>query len=314
MSPITQPSPAAAEASQFDATAAKQQWRVVLRRFLRHRLAVAGMAVFVLLLLFAFVGDRLWKYTYLDLNLGRYESPSAEHPLGTGHLGEDMLAQVMRGTQFSLRIAIVVAVLATLVGVVLGALAGYLRGWVDSLISRIIDVTLIFPAIVIVAVLSRQSFVAEATKSGNGAGNWLVVSLVLVIVSWLQIGRVIRGVVLSLREKEFVEAARALGASTWRIVFRHILPNTVDVIVVNATIAIAQAVLLEAALSYVGLGVQSPDTSLGLLISYNKNELTVHPWLFWFPFIFIVLISLSVNFIGDGLRDAFDPRQRRVRA
>ena len=314
MSPIAAPSPAGPDASQFDTVAARKQWRVVLRRFLRHRLAVGGLALFVLLLLFAFVGDKLWKYSYLDLNLGRYEPPNAEHPFGTGHLGEDMLAQIIRGTQFSLRIAMVVALFATLIGVVLGALAGYLGGWVDSVVSRVIDLILIFPAIAIVAVLARQSFVAEATKAGNGAGNWLLVSLVLVIVRWLRIGRVVRGVVLSLREKEFVEAARALGGSTWRIVFRHILPNTVDVIIVNATIVIAEAVLIEAALSYVGLGVQSPDTSLGLLIAYNKNELSVHPWLFWLPFLFIVMISLSVNFIGDGLRDAFDPRQRRVRA
>jgi peptide/nickel transport system permease protein len=120
--------------------------------------------------------------------------------------------------------------------------------------------------------------------------------------------------VLSLREKEFVEAARALGASPGRIVFRHILPNTVDVIIVNATVTVAQAVLLESALSFIGLGVHRPSASLGLLINENRNEITTLPWLFWFPFVFIVLISLSVNFIGDGLRDAFDPRQKRVRA
>jgi peptide/nickel transport system permease protein len=120
--------------------------------------------------------------------------------------------------------------------------------------------------------------------------------------------------VLSLREKEFVEAAKALGGGPGRVIFRHILPNTMDVVIVNATIAVSQAVLLEAALSFVGLGVKYPDSSLGLLISENQNELLVHPWLFYFPFVFIVLISLSVNFIGDGLRDAFDPRQKRVRA
>jgi peptide/nickel transport system permease protein len=198
------------------------------------------------------------------------------------------------------------------IGVVLGALAGYLKGWVDTLISRFIDLLLVIPGLVIAAVLVRNSFVASAT--GGGGSNWIIVALYLGLIGWLSIARVIRGMVLSLREKEFVEAARALGASTTRIVFRHILPNTVDVIIVNATLAIAQAVLLEAALSFIGLGVHSPDTSLGLMISLNKNELNIHPWLFLIPFVFIVLISLSVNFIGDGLRDAFDPRQKRVKA
>jgi peptide/nickel transport system permease protein len=302
------------EANQFDATAARKQWQVTLRRFLRHRAAVGGLITFVLLVLIAFVGGPLWKYSYRDLSSDGYLPPSVEHPFGTGHIGEDMLAQTLRGMQFSLQIALTVAVVATVVGVVLGSLAGYLRGWVDSVISRMIDLILVIPGFVIVAVMARNTFLIEATKTGQQGSNWLLVAIYLGLVGWLSIARVIRGMVLSLREKEFVEAARALGGNTWRIVFKHILPNTTDVIIVNATLSIAQAVLLEAALSFVGLGVQSPDTSLGLLISQNKNELARHPWLFLFPFVVIVLISLSVNFIGDGLRDAFDPRQRRVRA
>ena len=173
--------------------------------------------------------------------------------------------------------------------------------------SRLIDLILVIPQLVVVAVLARNSF---SVVPGQTSSNWLTVALVLALtVSWLPIARTIRGMVLSLREKEFVEAAQAAGASTARIVFRHILPNTVDVIIVNATITVAQAVLLESALSFLGLGVKRPDASLGLIINENKNELVTLPWLFWFPFLFIVLISLSVNFIGDGLRDAFDPRQ-----
>jgi peptide/nickel transport system permease protein len=138
--------------------------------------------------------------------------------------------------------------------------------------------------------------------------------LFLGLTGWTGVARVIRGMTLSLREKEFVEAARALGGGVGRLVFRHILPNTLDVIIVNATIAVSQAVLAEAALSFIGLGVHPPNTSLGLLINQNQLEITLHPWLFWFPFVFIILISLTANFIGDGLRDAFDPRQKRVRA
>ncbi|MFD1150827.1 ABC transporter permease [Saccharothrix hoggarensis] len=311
--PLAQaPAPEKAEVSQFDSTAAKKQWQVILRRFTRHKAAVFGLVLFVVLVLFAFLGGLLWKYSYTDLGFKRYLPPSGDHPFGTDRLGGDMVALIIRGTQFSLQIAMVVALLSTVIGVVLGALAGYLKGWVDTLISRFIDLLLVIPSLVIAAVLVRNSFVVSVTGGGNS--NWLVVALYLGLIGWLSIARVIRGMVLSLREKEFVEAARALGASTFRIVFRHILPNTIDVIIVNATLAIAQAVLLEAALSFIGLGVQSPDTSLGLMISLNKNELTLHPWLFLTPFVFIVLISLAVNFIGDGLRDAFDPRQKRVKA
>jgi peptide/nickel transport system permease protein len=193
--------------------------------------------------------------------------------------------------------------------VVLGALAGYLRGWVDSFVSRLVDLLLCIPPLVVTAVLTRNTFtLGQASRDG---GNWLTVALILALfTAWFAIARTIRGMVLSLREKEFVEAARALGASPARIVFRHILPNTVDVIVVNATVTVAQAVLLESALSFVKLGVQRPSASLGLLISENRNEIATLPWLFLAPFLMIVLISLSVNFIGDGLRDAFDPRQK----
>jgi peptide/nickel transport system permease protein len=305
--------PTTADKSQFDSSSARKQWQVIARRFLRHRAAVVGVVIFLILVLFAFLGSAFWQYSYTDLGFPRYQDPTADHPFGTDRLGADMVAQTIRGTQFSLQIALVVAFLSTLIGVVLGALAGYKGGLVDTAISRFIDLLLVIPSFIIAAVLVRNSFVATATGS-NGGSNWLVVALYLGLIGWLSIARVIRGMVLSLREKEFVEAARALGASTPRIIFRHILPNTVDVIIVNATLAVAQAVLLEAALSFIGLGVHSPDTSLGLMISLNKNELNLHPWLFLIPFVFIVLISLSVNFIGDGLRDAFDPRQKRVKA
>jgi len=305
-------SPPTAAGAGFADSQARAEWRTVLRRFLRHRAAVAGFAMFVLLLLFAFVGPFLWSAS-LDAGGVAKVGPSPGHPFGTDRIGHDMLASVISGTRLSLQIALVVALVATVLGVVLGAVAGYLRGWVDGVISRVIDLMLCIPALVVTAVLARHSF--TLAPSAQNASNWLTVALILALfTSWFPIARTMRGMVLSLREKEFVEAARALGASNSRIVFRHILPNTVDVIIVNATVTVAQAVLLESALSFIGLGVHRPDASLGLLINENKNELATLPWLFWFPFLFIVLISLSVNFMGDGLRDAFDPRQKRVRA
>jgi peptide/nickel transport system permease protein len=309
--PSGQPPPAGMDISGFDATKARKQWQIIVRRFVRHRVAVAGMIIFVVLLIFAFIGGALWKHDHADLSFGRYEAPTADHPFGTDRLGGDMVAQTIRGLQFSLRIAIIVAVVSTIIGVTLGALAGYKKGWLDNLIMRLVDLILVIPGVLIVAVLARSSF---TTLPGQSSSNWHVVAIFLSLVLWLQTARIVRGMVLSLREKEFVEAATAMGASTWRIVFRHILPNTVDVVIVNATLAVALAVLNEAALSFIGLGVKPPDTSLGLMIQQNQNELTLHPWLFFIPFTFIVLISLSINFMGDGLRDAFDPRQRRVRA
>jgi peptide/nickel transport system permease protein len=302
--------------STFDSTKARKQSTVIIRRFLRHRLAMISLFVFVALLLFAFIGGALWKYSYTYEDVtggGRYLPPSLDHPFGTDALAADSMSQVLRGAQFSMLIAVVVAFLSTGIGVVLGAIAGYFRGWVDSLISRFIDLVLVIPGIVLVGVLSRNSFGSSAT-TGGGGGNWYIIALFLGVTGFTSVARVIRGMTLSLREKEFVEAARALGGGVGRLVFKHILPNTLDVIIVNATIAVSQAVLAEAALSFIGLGVHPPNTSLGLLINQNDLEITLHPWLFWFPFVFIVLISLTANFIGDGLRDAFDPRQKRVRA
>lgn len=302
-------------ASTFDTTKARRQSVVILRRFVRHRMAMISICVFFALVIFAFIGGALWKYSYAYEDTsggGRYLPPSIDHPFGTDSLAADNMAQVLRGAQFSILIAFVVAFMSTGIGVVLGALAGYFRGWVDSVISRFTDLVLVIPGIVLVGVLSRNSFGSSAT--GGGGGNWYIIALFLGLTTWTSVCRVIRGMTLSLREKEFVEAAKALGGGVNRLVFRHILPNTLDVIIVNATIAVSQAVLVEAALSFIGLGVHPPNTSLGLLINRNELEITLHPWLFWFPFIFIVLISLCANFIGDGLRDAFDPRQKRVRA
>ncbi|MFC0114346.1 ABC transporter permease [Kibdelosporangium aridum] len=301
-------------ASGIDLAKPRKQWKVVMRRFFRHRAAIVGMVVFALLVLFSVFGPMLWKYDASDLNLGRYQAPSVDHPFGTGQIGDDVFAKVLSGTGFSMQIALVAALINTAVGVVLGSIAGYYRGWVDSAVSRLTDLVLVIPTFLIAAVLSRSTFSTAELSQGGGSSNWLQVAIILGLTNWMITARTVRGMVLSLREKEFVEAARALGGGPGRVIFRHILPNTMDVVIVNATIAMAQAVLLESALSFVGLGVKYPDTSLGLLISENQNELLVHPWLFYFPFIFIVLISLSVNFVGDGLRDAFDPRQKRVRA
>jgi peptide/nickel transport system permease protein len=208
----------------------------------------------------------------------------------------------MRGTQQSLKVSFIIAILGTGVGAVWGIVAGFFGGVVDSALMRLADLILTIPALALAAALARQ-----------GSGTLVLIGLVLAGVSAPYVSRVVRGVVLSLREREFVEAARALGASNTRIMFRHLLPNTLPVVIVNATLLIAAGILLETALSFVGFGIQPPDTSLGLLITNEKGAVDTRPWLFYFPGAFIILIALTVNFIGDGLRDALDPRQTRER-
>lgn len=284
----------------------RTQTQLVVRRFIRHRLALISLFVFIAVVLFAFVGAALWHYSYKDITPDNSVGPSLKHPFGTDNLGIDELAAVMRGTQRSIEIAVLLAVFATIIGTIWGAVAGFYRGMVDGFMMRVVDLILTLPVIAIAAVLTHQV--------GGGASGWFSIAIVLAALTWAGVSRVVRGVVLSLREKEFIEAARALGASDARIILRHLVPNTSGVIIVNVTILIAVGILVETALSFIGFGVQAPDTSLGLLISGAQTAVQTRPWLFFFPGLFIILVVLSINFIGDGLRDAFDPQQTRVRA
>jgi ABC-type dipeptide/oligopeptide/nickel transport system permease subunit len=283
--------------------AERSQLQLVLRRFLQHRMAVASLVVFVALVLLAYVGGALWQYEPGEFTPDNSQPPSWQHPFGTNAQGKDQFAEVLRGTQISLQIALLVALFSTLVGTLWGSIAGYFGGAVDTVMMRISDLILTLPLIAVAAMLAH-----------NFGGSWWLISLVIAGLYWAYVSRVARGVVLSLREKEFIEAAKALGASDARIILRHLVPNALGAIIVNATILIALAILLETALSYLGFGVRPPDTSLGILVSEAQTALTTRPWLFYFPGLFIILIALTINFIGDGLRDALDPQQTKVRA
>ncbi|QFU86302.1 ABC transporter permease [Amycolatopsis sp. YIM 10] len=279
------------------------QGKLVLRKFLRHKAAMISSAVLLLLVLITVIMPIFWPYGYEE-TVGGFLAPSGDHPLGTTQVGKDMVSQVLRGTQYSLLIALTVSVVSTTLGVLIGASAGYLRGFTDSAASRLTDLFLIVPQIAAAAILVKVA----------GGGSWYVVAMVLAAFGWMPIARIVRAEAMSLSQREFVEASRAAGAGTGRIIFKHLVPNMVGSITVNATLAVAQAVLAEAALSFIGLGVQLPDTSLGRVILENYAQLQGRPWLFFGPFVVLVLISLTINFIGDGLRDAFDPRQRRQKA
>ncbi len=283
------------------ATVERRQWQIVLLRFFRHRLAVASLLLFVLIVAFAFLGPLLWSYDHrIHPDIPSSQPPSLTHPFGTTSAGHDVMAQVMRGTQQSLKVALTVALMATAVGSIWGAVAGLYRGRIDAIMMRGVDVILILPLLVLVAALAGNV---------RGGTTWWAVALLISLVGWASIARVVRGVVLSLREQEFIEAAYAAGASDLRIILRHLLPNAAGPIIVAGTLAVAFAILIEAGLSFLGFGIQPPDTSLGLLIENARTAPFVRPWLFYPPGVFIILVCLTINFVGDGLRDALDPRQ-----
>ncbi|MDO8144298.1 MULTISPECIES: ABC transporter permease [unclassified Isoptericola] len=287
------------------------QGQLVRMRFFRHKGAIISMVVMALVILVAFTSigigpipgwwDKVPELQYPKIDDG---SPTWTHPFGQDTGGKDYFSLVMLGTQKSLIIAFGVGLISTVIGTLVGALAGYFRGWIESVLMRMTDLLLVIPLLVLAAVLGKMA---------SSWGIWGL-TLMLGIVTWTGLARLVRGEVLSLREREFVVAAYAVGTSSSRTIFKHILPNAIGTIIVSATLTISAAILLESALSFLGYGVQAPDTSLGLLISEYQTAFTTRPWLFWWPGLMILAIALSVNFIGDGLRDAFDPRQNRTKA
>ena len=310
------------------------QGQIVRKRFFRHRGAIVSMVVLSTLIAIVYSALELrifgirfpgwWKYTIEDLPplelgvckdglvgcptlsvvptfLGGGGVHLGNHPFGQDDIGRDYFALVMRGAQRSLMVTFIIGTVAGVIGTVIGAISGFYRGWVDAVLMRFTDFIITIPSIIIGSVI------------GYHFGNFGVAFLAfyLGIFGWTGLSRLVRGEFLTLREREFVDAARVAGATNRRIIFKHILPNAIGIIIVSVTLLMSGAILLETALSYLGFGVVPPDVSLGSLISQYQESFTTRPWLFWYPGLFIIVIALSINFIGDGLRDAFDPRQRR---
>lgn len=294
----------AVSAGEFDVEV-RSQLRLSTQRFLRHRLAMVSLGILILLMTVSLLGGKIAPYGFDELTGDYSQGPSLDHLMGTDAIGHDLFSQVLRGAQKSVQVALVVAFVSTAIGVLLGALAGYFRGWLDVIISRLTDLVLTIPVLVLLIVM--------AARFREQRNNWLAIALLISFVIWTQVARVVRGIFLSLREKEFVEAARAIGASSGRIILRHMLPNAVGPIIVSATLTVAAAILLETALAFLGLGISPPDTSLGKLVAVGQGASSTRPWLFYFPGAVLLVICLCVNFVGDGLRDAFDPQQDRVR-
>ncbi|NKX50064.1 ABC transporter permease [Arthrobacter deserti] len=300
------------------------QGQIVRKRFLGNTAAIVSLVLFVLILVLAYTAGGFfgipgwWKYTHNQVNdlinggaptLRLFPFSLGDHPFGQDRLGRDTFAQTMRGVQISVAVMFIIGIVGGAIGVVIGAAAGYFRGWVEAVLMRLTDIVIIIPLIILAAVLGQLA----GTRVSAGVPPY-VLGLLVGAAVWTGLARLVRAEFLSLREREFVDAARIAGASSARIIFKHILPNAVGVIIVSVTLSMSSAILLETSLSYIGMGVKAPDVSLGSLISQNQEAFSTRPWLFWWPGIFIVAICLCVNFIGDGLRDAFDPRQKKFNA
>lgn len=274
--------------------------RQVWDRFRHHRVAMVSAGVLVVLVASFWIVPAFSPYEFDQLTPDLRQGPSWDHPFGTDQIGRDLMVRTFMGGRFSIRIAVLVALVATGIGALLGALAGYFGGWVDATVSQFINLVLVVPALAVLLVLSLRW----------GSGPWAL-AFILAALLWVRIARVVRGLFLSTREADFVQAARAAGARAPRIMFRHILPNAVGPIVVEMTLLVGTAIILESTVSFLGLGVQFPIPTLGNLINEAKGAIDTVPSRILFPGAVAVLITLCVNFIGDGLRDALDPAGQR---
>lgn len=327
--PLSTRPTAAAERSESQA-------RVILRRFMRHRLAVVSVILIAFIFIISLLAPVLapFERDAIDLTAPSRPAPPGTlspdgrvHYMGIDHLGRDLFTRVLYAARVSLSIAILVVLISETFGALLGALAGYYGGIVDTIISRIIEFMLTIPTLpillIISAILLRRDVVlplpgflerllsALLLAPPREVQKVVVLVLVLVIFGWLGAARLMRGMALSLSKQDFVEALRAVGASDARIIFRHIIPNGLAPILVNASLSLGGVIVLESALSFLGLGVQDPTPTWGNMLSTSQSYMFQHPWLPLVPGVFLVTVSIGFNFIGDGLRDALDPRLKR---
>jgi len=282
----------------------RSRGRLVLRRLRRNRLALLGVLVIVILYVAAFTYTWYWPWSYQVSDPNAYLAPpGGSHLFGTDKDGFDMYAQVMRGLQKSLTIGLLVAVLSTSTAAIVGAVAGYFRGLSDRALMWLVDLLLTLPNFLIIAIIS---------PAFHGR-TWLLFVLLLAAFSWMITARIVRGMTLSLKEQDYVRAARLMGVPALKVITRHILPQMSSLLIADATINVGSAILTETSLSYFGFGVQPPDVSLGTLIASGTTSVVTFPWLFFIPGGLLVITVLAVNLVGDGLRDALDPNSARGR-
>lgn len=317
-------------------TKPESQFHVVRRRFLRHRMAVISVFIIAFLLLISLLAPVITTFDRDQIDISSTARPAAPgvvdsqgqtHWLGIDNLGRDLFTRVIYAGRISLVIALVVTLIAETIGVIIGAIAGYYGGWVDAIISRVIEFMLALPALPILLILSKLTLdygevipLPDFIRDGISAvlltperesQQVVLLMLILIFFGWLGAARLMRGMALSLRNQDFVESLRAFGATDVRIIFGHIITNGLAPIWVNATLSLGGVIITEAALSFLGLGIQDPTPTWGNMLAQSQNYMFKHPWLPLVPGIPLVLVSLAFNFVGDGLRDALDPRLKR---
>lgn len=274
--------------------------RLIWRRFLRNKTAVVGAVIIIALIIIALIGPYLTYWSYDEIDRHAYlKPPSSAHPLGTTQSGRDMLALTLRGLRKSLLIGFLVAILSTGIAALVGSFAAYFGGWFERISLWVIDLLLVIPSFLLIALIT--------TGGPKGPYSWLLLVLLLAAFSWVLSARVVRSLTLSIKEREYVLAAKFMGLGAPRTIVRHILPNISSLLIIDATLNVGAAILAETGLSFFGFGVQAPDTSLGTLLGEGARQVTSFPWLFTGPAVTVVLLVLSVNAVGDGLRDALDP-------
>lgn len=289
------------DTEEVDLIPVRTYWQLVRQRFVRHRLAVISLVVLGILVAMAIIVPTVTGEQYQRTNIGLRDAPiTLAHPLGTNELGQDIFLRLMRGTQISLLIGFAAVMIIAGVGTFVGSIAGYVGGWVDNVLMRVVDVVLSLPVL----------FIILMVVAFFGQGNVWVIIIAIGITGWTLAARLIRAEFLRLREADFVQAARALGAHPARIAARHMLPSALAPLIVASALGVADSVVVEAALSFLGFGISPPEASLGNMLTNAQTYFFRRPELAFYPGIVLILIVLCASFLGDGLRDALDPRQR----
>jgi peptide/nickel transport system permease protein len=287
----------------------ESQLVLVTRRFLRHKLAVAGLVLIVLFVLLAIFAPWLAPFDPYKQNLGpQFADPTAQHPLGLDDLGRDVFSRLLYAARLSLFITLTVNFVSETTGVIVGAISGYYGGWIDSIIQRFVEFMLTLPTLPLLLFFSAMLRGIVVPGLPREWSNALIISFVLIVFGWMGATRLVRGMVLSLREQDFTQACKALGMSDWQIITRHMIPNSMAPVIVDLTLGLGGTIVLEAALSFLGFGIQPPVPTWGNMLQNVQDRMWQQPWLAFYPGLCIFLTSLAFNYVGDGLRDALDPR------
>lgn len=301
-------------ASALPATSAPTQatplWLFFARRFVRHRMAVVGVVMVAVITLLIAAAPLTARYAPTDINLrARFQPPSWEHWMGTDELGRDMWARVIYGGRVSLTVGLLAMGIAVALGAAIGLAAGFYGGWVDNALMRLTDVFLSLPRLLVLILLT--TYLRAADIPGLQPGTFGPIAFVIGLLSWMSVARLVRASTLELKERDFIAATRALGGSDWRIMLVHILPNVASPIIVAATLGLAGAIISESGLSYLGFGVQPPTPTWGNMLRNAQSQMLIAPWTAIFPGLMIFLVVIAINYLGDGLRDALDPRHQK---